>query len=66
MQPSLQFNSGVINSYASGIGGGSFMMIKSGKTIDGLRDEEGILFKKGDVVMIDCRETAPGIVFYFR
>ncbi|KAJ3065598.1 hypothetical protein HK102_007854 [Quaeritorhiza haematococci] len=36
--------SGVINSYASGIGGGAFMMIRP---ID------------GEPIMIDCRETAP-------
>jgi gamma-glutamyltranspeptidase len=38
---------GLINSYASGMGGGAFMVIKPGT---------------GDPIMIDCRETGPELV----
>lgn len=66
--------SGLINSYASGVGGGAFMVIQP--SIVSHEDEEqrrkllvvdddhdpqagrGV-FEKTDPVMIDCRETAP-------
>ncbi|KAJ3208940.1 hypothetical protein HK099_008612 [Clydaea vesicula] len=57
--------SGVINAYASGIGGGAFMLIQPSKlgnvnkNYTLLYDEFGVLFEKDDPVMIDCREKAP-------
>ncbi len=59
--------SGVVNSYASGLGGGAFMLIKpsihstvNNKELSKLVDEKKRSFNRDQPVMIDCRETAPG------
>jgi len=55
---------GLINSYASGLGGGSFMLIKPATIAKStVFDELGVEFGAYDPIMIDCRETAPGNAF---
>lgn len=55
--------SGVINAYASGIGGGAFMLVQpsfeSANFSSNMVDEDGRQIDPLDPVMIDCRETAP-------